>query len=138
MQSSYLTCNIHSVYYRVSNKASLHLLIFDLIFLPTTPFSQSTCLLIFQVQTCNNMNHFSHVFVCQICKKCRSFNLSRLTNKLNFKSLQQKSFRELDSFGLNSQTVCISLRLSFNKLNENFRPSHCDVHSKINSFVGEF
>ena len=44
----------------------------------------------------------------------------------------------MHTFALNSPTVRISLRLPFNKLNENFRLSHCDVHSKINSFVGGF
>ena len=134
MYSSDLTsCDRQSVYYRVSNKRSPHLLIFD-----SCPVFSVARLLIFQVQTFNNMKHFSHIFTCQICKKCRSFNLTLLTNKLNFKSLQQKNLRELHTFGMNSPTVCISLRLFFNKLNENFRLSHCDVYSKIHNLVREF
>ena len=79
--SSYLTsCDIQSVYYRVSNKRSPRLLIFDF-FPPMTLYSQFPRSLIFQVQNFNNMKHFSHAFVCQICKKCRSFNLTLLTNK---------------------------------------------------------
>ena len=42
----------------------------------------------------------------------------------------------MHTFGLNSPIVCISFRLSFNKLNENLGLSHCDVKSKIHSFVG--
>ena len=142
MHSSYLTfCDIQLFYYRVSNKRSPRLLIFD--FFSThdscATFSwQLPHLLFFQVQTFNDMKHFSHIFMCRICKKCRSFNLTLLTNKLNFKSLQLKNLRELHTFRMNSPTVCIYLRLFFNKLNENFRLSHCDVHSKIHSFVGEF
>ena len=147
MYSSYLTfCDIQLFYYRVSNKRSPRLLIFDFfsthdscptfswqlprfVSCPTYYSSKLKLLMTWSI---------SAIFLCQICKKCRSFNLTLLTNKLNFKSLQLKNLRELHTFRMNSPTVCIYLRLFFNKLNENFRLSHCDVYSKIHSFVGEF
>ena len=36
----------------------------------------------------------------------------------------------------NMNLLHVSLRLSLNKLNEDFILSHCDVQSKIHSFVG--
>ena len=60
---------------------------------------------------------------------------NQLTGFYMMATLAFNELREMRTFGPNRPTACISLRLSFNELNENFRLLHRDVRSKIHSFV---
>ena len=84
---------MNQAYPRVSNKRSPNLLISEF-FSTHGTFIPTPCLLIFlifQVQIFSNMNllRSSHIFLCQTCKKCKSFNSSLLMNALrNFNILK--------------------------------------------------